>query len=116
MDLYGGHSMGSHGSDAGIRTRADRDCPVIQVWRIKMFTTISTRNGLLRAALLAAAFSNGPLKAQHVVTSQVMLPLNTTVPVNTSTLHDQVTLSGNLHLMTQFAPGDPIVPPSPVRI
>ena len=50
-----------------------------------MFTTISTRNGLLAAALVAAAFSNAPLQAQRVVTSQAMLPLHTTVSVNTGT-------------------------------
>src|SRR5438093_808715 len=86
------------------------------VWRInKMFTTISTRTGFLTAALVAAAFSNAPLKAQHVVTSQVMLPLHTTVSVNTDTLHDQVALSGNLHLVTQ-TPGDPVHPDDPIRI
>ena len=66
---------------------------------------------------LLAAFS---LHAR-VVTSEVMLPLNTTVSVNTDTLHDQVTLSGNLHLVTQFSPDpivppNPIIPPSPIRV
>ena len=63
---------------------------------------------------LAVAFS-GAAAAQHVVTSSLMVPVDGLVFQPGGNL-ENVALTGRVHLVTQFTPGDPCIPSDPCRV